>query len=658
MQLLGVDTGGTFTDFVLLTAGAQSSIRIHKVLSTPTAPESAILRGIHELGLNEAIARGEVLILHGSTVATNAALESKGVKTVYITNKGLQDTLSIGRQARAELYNLQPTQPIAPVPPELCLEIDCRTGAQGETVQALDTGAVEKLVERVNALKPQAVAINLLFSFINDSDEKAIADALPKTLFCSRSSFVLPEYKEYERGIATWLNAYLGPLVQGYLKRLKLAVAPCPVGVMQSSGGTIDAEQAGLRAVNLLLSGPAGGLAAAQYMGHISDMPQLMTFDMGGTSTDVALIDGELTLTNEGHLGPYPIAVPMVDMHTIGAGGGSIAFIDKGGMLQVGPESAGAAPGPACYGQGGTHPTVTDANAVLGRLRPDNFLGGRMTLDLDAAKNAITTIAKPLGLSLEAAAAGIISIANEHMARALRVISVQRGHNPEGFRLCCFGGAGGLHVCALAETLNMKKAMVPVYGGVLSALGMLVAPQERQQSQTLQKLIDAVDEAALKIELEKLANHGIEQLVAEGVNAKLIQQSPSLDLRYQGQSYTLNIGYKQFKNIAQDFHTAHEQRYGHSLDVPIELVNVRMKVFAEQKHFALPPSAISTNATVQRIALPEEGEVLLYQRESLAPGTLIIGPALICESVSTTLIKQGWQAKVDKYGNLLLDHLH
>jgi len=362
-MLLGVDTGGTFTDFVVLD---EQGLRVHKVLSTPHAPEQAILQGVRELGLS--LDEG-LQVVHGSTVATNAVLEGKGVRTAYITNAGLADVLSIGRQARRELYNLQPEAPSLPVERELCLEIDSRLSAQGETLQALNNDELEQLRLQLVALSPDAVAINLLFSFLDDSAERAIEAIVPDGIFVSRSSNILPEYREYERGMTTWLNAYVGPLVQGYLTRLQQGLAPAALSVMQSSGGTIDATQAGRQAVNLLLSGPAGGLAGARYMGRACEREHLLTFDMGGTSTDVALIDGDLRLTSEGQIAGYPVSVPMVDMHTIGAGGGSIASVDAGGLLQVGPESAGAAPGPACYGRGGRIPTVTDANLVLGRLR-------------------------------------------------------------------------------------------------------------------------------------------------------------------------------------------------------------------------------------------------------------------------------------------------
>ncbi|MBU2884552.1 hydantoinase/oxoprolinase family protein, partial [Gilvimarinus agarilyticus] len=398
-MLLGVDTGGTFTDFVVIDQG---QLRVHKVLSTPECPEQAILQGIEQLGLTPNIREGDIAIVHGSTVATNAALERKGVTTLYVTNRGLADLLSIGRQTRAELYNLTPAAPEPPVEPALCVEVGARLAANGERLEPLTSDDIERLQSAIAKHRPQAVAINLLYSFLDDGDEIALQQACPEKIFVSRSSFVLPEYGEYERGIATWLNAYLGPKVQGYLQRLAQGVSPCPLGVMQSSGGTIDAQQAGNRAVNLLLSGPAGGLAAALFIarqrGGDGKPEPLLTFDMGGTSTDVAMIIDQLQLTNQGRLGPYPVAVPMVDMHTIGAGGGSIAQVDAGGLLHVGPESAGAHPGPACYGKGGTQVTVTDANAYLGRLRPEYFLGGAMPLDQSAAEQAIAQLAADLKL--------------------------------------------------------------------------------------------------------------------------------------------------------------------------------------------------------------------------------------------------------------------
>jgi len=404
--LLGVDTGGTFTDFVLYRNG---QLHTHKVLSTPHAPEQAILQGLADLQLlqrDHLSDEFDFYIVHGSTVATNAVLEGKGVSTVFITNRGLGDMLSIGRQTRRQLYALQPSAPPPPVPASHCLETGGRLGADACVVEDLTEADLQRLVQQVAELKPAAVAINLLFSYLDAGFEKAIEAALPEDMFVSRSSSILPEFREYERGMTTWLNASVGPLVQGYLSRLAEGAAHARISVMQSSGGTIAAEQAGEKAVNMLLSGPAGGLAGAGFIGQQAGCKELLTFDMGGTSTDVAMIDGDLQLTNEGRIADWPVAVPMVDMHTIGAGGGSVAYLDAGGLLQVGPESAGAVPGPACYGQGGLRPTVTDANLVLGRLRAEAFLGGGMQLDIQAARDACARLTAPLNLSVEQLAAG------------------------------------------------------------------------------------------------------------------------------------------------------------------------------------------------------------------------------------------------------------
>ncbi len=651
MTIVGVDTGGTFTDFVCLEGDRLS---IHKVLSTPDAPERAILQGIRELGL---AGRDDLHIVHGSTVATNAALEGKGVRTAFITNRGLGDLLTIGRQARAALYDLQPVAPAPPVPPELCLETGGRLGADGVIVEPLTAADLDELRAAIARLQPRAVAINLLFSFLDDRFEREIERALPEGVFVSRSSAVLPEVREYERGIATWLNAWLGPVVAGYLTRLGSGLGANRVSVMQSSGGTIAAVQAGDHAVRMLLSGPAGGLAGARHAGRLAGENRLLSFDMGGTSTDVALIDGEPSLTTEGRIGPWPVAVPMVDMHTIGAGGGSIARIDAGGMLQVGPESAGADPGPACYRRGGREPTVTDANLALGRLPPDRFLGGRLRLDTDAARAALAGPARELGLSIEETAAGIVRIANERMAQALRVISIERGIDPRDCALISFGGAGGLHVCALADTLGMTRAIAPVHAGVLSAFGMLVSPRERQLSRSIARTLDEVTDLEIAGGLDGLIAQGRDELVAEGVEAGAIAVTPSLDLRYRGQSHALNLRWQgSGRRAAALFHELHEERYGHRLDLPVELVTLRAGLRGPRP--AMSPVELATGAPAEAVddiamhGLARRAPV--FSRAALTAGQAIRGPALVCEETATTFIAPGWRCRVDHYGNLQL----
>jgi N-methylhydantoinase A len=396
----------------------------------------------------------------------------------------------------------------------------------------------------------------------------------------------------------------------------------------------------------------------ARFIGQQAGTINLLSFDMGGTSTDVALIEGEIRLTSEGHIGPWPVAVPMVDMHTIGAGGGSIAAIDSGGLLQVGPESAGAAPGPACYGQGGERPTVTDANLVLGRLRPDAFLGGAMILDTVAAERAVVTIATQLDISVAAAARGIIDIANEHMAQALRVISVQRGVDPRAHVLVSFGGAGGLHVCALAEALGMTHALVPVHAGVLSALGMLAASRARQLSHTLTGELAGFDAGMLDRELQALAATGRAELIAEGIREQDIDTAYSLDLRYHGQSYTLMLPWQGIEKTAQAFHAEHEQRYGHYLPTPVELVNIRCNLHGRQPKIDLPEVSMQSDeqpASSDARLTDYENEVPVWRREQLYQGQEITGPALITETVATTWLPTGWNCRVDRVGNLQLE---
>ncbi|MCG6859724.1 MAG: hydantoinase/oxoprolinase family protein [Chromatiaceae bacterium] len=650
MKLIGIDTGGTFTDFVLSYKG---KVRVHKVLSTPATPEQAILQGIRELGLDPL----GLMVIHGSTVATNAALEGKGVRTLYVTNRGLEDLLTIGRQAREELYDLQPPQRHPPVPPELCWETGGRLAANGSWVEPLTESDVTELRAAVDRLQPESVAINLLFSYLDDSAERALAHALSDGLFVSRSSAVLPVTGEYERGIATWLNAWVGPLVARYIERLRRGLPGAQVAVMQSSGEAVAADQTADQAVRLLLSGPAGGLAGAGFVGHLAGREKLLTFDMGGTSTDVALVDGNPRLTTEGRIAGYPVAVPMVDMHTIGAGGGSIARLDPAGLLLVGPESAGAEPGPACYGKGGDLPTVTDANLVLGRLRPESFLGGRMRLDVTAAERVVGHLGAAMDLDAETAAMGIVRVANEHMAQALRVISVRRGLDPRNYTLTSFGGAGGLHVCALADALGMRRAMVPVHAGVLSALGMLVTPPGRLLTRTwLGRLNDRSDHQ-IERHLGELAAEAITALTREGLDPTGLEVNASLDLRYQGQSYVLNLSWEGRDATAEAFHRLHRERYGHRLDLPVELVNLRVRATGAPPSLVLAGTEgkIADHNRRRESVAGCDHPVPVIERASLDGTHPLPGPAVILDTVSTTWLDQGWIAHLDPQGNLHLE---
>lgn len=675
--LLGVDAGGTFTDFVLVEFGEEIKVSIHKTLSTPSAPEQAILQGIEALGLGGLEQDFSLDIVHGSTVATNALLEGKFARTAYISNYGFGDTLQIGRQVRPELYVLDfPARPET-VAKKLRLETGGRIGADGSVVEGLDEEEIEKLLAAVQQLKPDAVAINLLFSFLDDKFERQIESALVSaghSIFISRSSEVLPEYKEYERGMATWLNAALGPIVNDYLQKLGNRLGRQSLQVMQSSGETIAAEEASASAIHLLLSGPAGGLIAVRFLGSLLQQEKIISFDMGGTSTDVALLDGEINTSNESVINSYPIAVPMVDMHTIGAGGGSIAFIDEGGMLQVGPRSAGADPGPACYGRGGTEATVTDANLVLGRLLPQSALAGSLNLDQSAAQGAIQLLADKLDLSAVETAMGIVRIANEHMAKAIRLISVNRGHDPGDFLLCSFGGAGALHICAIADGMGMKRAMIPVYGGVLSALGMVTAKRGRQFSKTLGISFEEIDEAVLLSQFHQLQEHSVNLLQQEGIQADQLQASWSADIRYQGQSHSLNLPWLSCVETAQAFQRLHKKRYGFEHRVEIELLNIRVKVEALPREFSLPCKPVedscnkpgysevfctgeeSVSKSTSRCERAERFEsARVFEREQLIVGQKIAGPAIITEYSATSFIEPGWTIMPDGFGNLILE---
>lgn len=675
--LLGVDAGGTFTDFICLEfdlaadreLNPRISLRTHKTLSTPDAPELAILNGIKALGLDDSLIGDRLHIIHGSTVATNAALEGKMAATAFITNRGFADMLTLARQTRPELYQLEFAPMAPPVPQDLCLELDVRMDANGVEIEAITESQLQELVAKLASLEIDAVAINLLFSFLDDKQERAIVRHIEQAglpLFVSSSSQVLPVYREYERGIATWLNAALGPVISGYLRRLQAGIGEASLQIMQSNGETIAATKAAESAVNLLLSGPAGGLTAMQFIGEQIGESQFISFDMGGTSTDVALLSGEIGITSEAHIDRYPVAIPMVDMHTIGAGGGSIAYVDEGGMLQVGPESAGADPGPACYGRGGEVATVTDANLVLGRLLDTASLAGSVPLQIERARAVISTLAKQIGLSVEETASGIVTIANEHMAKAIRMISVNRGHDPARFRLASFGGAGGLHVCAVADAMQMERAIVPVHGGVLSALGMLVADQGLQYTCTVNLPAEVEHEETLFARLQALQEEGESTLQAQGAAPSDCRSDCLADLCYRGQAYTLNVPFESMAAAVDAFTRLHKQRYGYSLENPIQVVNLRVNVHWPQQRFVLPELAgesaesgtkLCNKAQTARVyggVYGETGEVTVWQREQIPVNKEEPGPAIVCDQSATTYIASGWTFRRDQIGNLLL----
>lgn len=651
--LVGIDTGGTFTDIVVLENGPNGDrLRQCKVLSDPKDPSSPIVEGLKKLGL----ANRDLQITHGTTVGTNAVLENKGARVAYVTSKGFADVLSLGRQEREHVYQLRQPEIQPPVPSSLCLEVPTRILADASLLNDASDEELAELGARLESLDVEAVAINLLFSFLQPQAEQRILKSLGNRWFVSCSSTVMPEVREYERGIATWLNASVGPVISRYLERLQNCLPRAKIAVMQSAGTTIAADQAAQQAVRLLLSGPAGGLAAALSIGKQTGHERLMSFDMGGTSTDVALLNGEIPLTGQSQLGRWPLSIPSVDIHTIGAGGGSIAKVDAAGMLLVGPESAGARPGPACYGQGGLEPTVTDANLLLGRIPFNTLLGGYLPLDSDSAQTVMTKLAKKMGCEVLDAAHGVIQIANEHMARALRVISVERGYDPADYTLLCFGGAGGLHACDLAELLGMKQVIIPARSGVLSALGMLVSEPGRELSQAVLAPLADLSDKEIGLRFEKLEVEALAQLKAEGCHPGNIIFRHQLELRYQGQSATISIGWTSGSRPEKDFHQAHAKASGMQLPHAVELVNLRLG--------ARGPAALASinfqqdtedTGASERVFMPELGcEVQLGNRHGLEVEKLLDGPLILTEAAATAWIKPGWSVKTDKWGNLLL----
>lgn len=646
-MFLGVDTGGTFTDFVLFD---RSGLRFHKELSTPNDPSRAIEQGIAALGLDTA----ELHLIHGSTVATNAILERKGVKTLLITNRGLEDLLTIGRQTRTELYALTPVSRMPWISRCDTLGLSGHLNCEGLEIEAVQPQDLAGLADLIKQGDYRSVAVCQLFSFLNASHEQQIAAVLPDDLYISLSHQVLSEYREYERSATTFLNAYVGPLVQHYLRRVRDTLRPKHLFVMHSAGGVMDAEAAGAQAVKLALSGPAGGLVAAEAVGRDLGEPNLLTFDMGGTSTDVALIQGKAAKTTSSAIAGMPIALPMLDIHTIGAGGGSLAWIDVAGLPQVGPESAGARPGPVCYGSGGVTPAVTDANLVLGRIPSDALLAGCMPLDRAAAVAAFEQYGKQLGLSAEEAADAVVRIAEEHMAGALRVVSVERGHNPDDFSLLCFGGAGGLHACSLAEKLGMHRVIVPLASGAFSALGMLAG---RQQSDYSRSRRIAVGNGDAMAQLSAIFSE-LEQEAADGMAGLNLSSERAVDMRYLGQGFHLTIPFEPtITSMVKAFEAEHLRSYGHVLERQIEIMTVRLSAYIERPALGFPqlpacdepvePSAFSS--------VYGAGEVGHLQRSELRPGCISHGPGLIVEETSTLWLPQGWSMQVSVQGHLLLE---
>ncbi len=646
---IAIDTGGTFTDCVFVRGG---ELQVLKVFSTPVDPGQAIRNAL------SGIRPETVELRHGTTVATNTLLERSGARVAFVTTAGFEDTIAIGRQARSHLYDWSASPQLPLAGPEMRFGIRERTLPDGTILQRLQEADLAKLVEAVRESGAEAVAMSFLFAFANPENERRVAKALAGLgIPVSASHEILPEFREYERASTVLINAYLAPRMERYLCGLEQALHTefddARMHVMQSSGGIVSASIAAREPVRTILSGPAGGVVGASAMARLSGFERIIGFDMGGTSTDVALVDGAPVTTNESLIAGLPVGVPVLDIHTVGAGGGSLARFDAGGALRVGPQSAGAEPGPICYGKG-VEPTVTDANLILGRLDPEFFLGGRMTLDEKRAREYMQRARGKLA-SVEEFAAGIVRLAEATMGKAIRVISVERGHDPRDFTLVSFGGAGGLHACALAQALRIPRVLVPRFPGALSAVGILMSDVVKDFSRTVML---PTDSGKLERHFRELEQYGRKEMRAEGLEG-LVQRS--LDMRYTGQGYELNVPAR--GDFVKLFHAAHRNRYGHADDKrPIEIVNVRVRLVARTQKVPLTKRKIqkgdAPRAIVRRRQAFFDGRKVaapVYDRSLLRPGDTFSGPAILAEDSAPTMLPPGCRGRVDAWENIVVE---
>jgi N-methylhydantoinase A len=652
---IAIDSGGTFTDCVWLD---QSALRILKVFSTPSDPSQAIAEAIAKI----APVGTEVLVLHGTTVGTNTLLQRKGARVAFVTTAGFEDSIEIGRQHRPKLYDFffekNPSLAIS----EMRFGVEERTSAEGEVLCSPSKTSLTSLAAQIVAAHPEAVAISLLFSFANSQNEQAVAQALESTgVPLSVSHQILPEFREYERGSTVLVNAYLQPIMQRYLHGLQQRAGVrnrAQIFVMQSSGGITALETAAAQPVRTVLSGPAGGVVGASAVAARSGFKRIITFDMGGTSTDVALVDGSLATTNEAEVAGLPVRVPILDIHTVGAGGGSLARFDAGGALRVGPESAGADPGPICYGRG-ERPTVTDANLLLGRLPANQFLGGDFKLDLDRTQRLIQQWLKNLGsrLSVEDFCEGVVKVVNANMEKAIRVVSIERGYDPRQFALVAFGGAGAMHACELAQALRIPKVIVPACPGALSALGILISDVVKDHSRTVLLGVRELPGRKLDRLYKELQQSISSELRKENWKGKVVFER-SCDMRYRGQGYELNLAYG--PGLLDRFHAEHKRRYGYSNpEKQVEIVTVRMRgrVVSTEKLSAVKITEQSTKLHLGSAMVSFGGKKIrteVLPRQILKVGKLYRGPSIVTEYSATTVVPPGYSFQTDKAGNLII----
>ena len=649
---LGVDVGGTFTDLV---ATVDGEVLTAKVPSTPADQSVGVMASIRA---SELPPEGVAAFAHGMTVATNALLERRGARTALVTTEGFRDALEIGRQNRPSLYDLAQDRPPALIPRDLRFTVRERAGPEGELVP-LDETSVEEAVRALTAAAVEAVAVCLLFAFLHPAHERRVGEILRERLpgvHVSLSSEVLPEFREYERFATTAADAYLAPKLAAYLGNLAAKVEeaglPAPA-VMQSSGGVTELAEAARAAGAFVLSGPAGGVVGAAYVAGASGYGNLLTFDMGGTSTDVApVLDGNVATTTESVVAGVPVRLPMVDVHTVSAGGGSIAWVDEGGALRVGPQSAGADPGPAGYGKGGREPAVTDANLFLGYLPDGAELGGEVVLDAGLSREALESVGEKLGMDALETALGVVKVADVEMVRALRVISVERGLDPRDFVLVAFGGAGPIHACSVAEELGMQTVLVPKVSGVLSALGLAISDLRRDYVRPCLAPVRETDPTSLEEPFRDM-----ERAAAADLEGPEFQRRA--DLRYRGQAFELTVDADELGELEARFHAAHERRYGFRMDdEPVELVNLRLvaSVPGEKPELVERPAETALRNSRRRANFDGEWlDVSVFDRTSLGAGSEVEGACIVEFPEATCVVRPGWRGRIDDAGTLVLE---
>jgi len=670
---VGIDSGGTFCD-VALFEEETGAVAVWKVSSTPDDPSRGIAAGLGQGLLQVGAQPAEVTYFgHGTTVATNALIQGRTAKTGLITTEGFRDLLEIGRQKRPDLYDLQVDKPPPPVPRDLRLEVAERLRHDGRIERAVSAEELRRAAETLAAEGVEAAAVCFLYGFLDPVHEKlaleALRAALPDAFICA-SHEVAPEFREFERLSTTCVNAGLGPVIRQYLANLRArlseaGIVPAPK-LTQSNGGTIGFPMAEAQPVRTVLSGPATGVVGAAEVGRAAGIGNLITFDMGGTSTDVALLQaGQAALSGDQVVHGWPLKVPMLDIHTVGAGGGSIAWIDSGGLMKVGPRSAGANPGPACYGLGNPEPTVTDANVLLGTLHPTHLLAGRMAIDRTRSIAAIDAIAGRLGMQRMAAAQGIIRVVTANMAKAIRVISVQRGHDPRDYALCAFGGAGPLHAARLAAELDMRRILVPRNPGILCAMGLLLADLRRDFAATHLMALDAASLPRIADIFARLSEQAALWFEGEGIARDARAERHSIDMRYAGQNFELAVEADEPARLAEKFAAAHTRAYGYALPgEPMQCVTFRLQAIARVpkarllRHPEAGEDAAGAIVGERRTWLPELGgetTVPVYDRERLLNGNRFAGPAIVEQMDATTLVLPGMTAQVDQLHNLILE---